>query len=277
MSLLPLCIGFVLSPHQRTSLLIAKPNIHMSDIWSYTQLKHSVDDHLVSKAIINPTSISALDKSGELHTTSIFPNQLDSMLSSLIAKNVDVSFQIQSTSLSEFFVSILPWIFIGYFAYRMAAPIMASSGQMQSMVSMGSKTAPVDKPNVTFADVAGCDESKMELQEVVEFLQRPDRFNKVGAKIPRGVLLEGPPGTGKTLLAQAVAGESGVPFISISGSDFVEMYVGLGASRVRQLFASARENSPCIVFIDEIDAVGKNDPLVPGGPAEVAMTKENRL
>lgn len=118
---------------------------------------------------------------------------------------------------------------------------------------------------MTFADVAGCDESKTELEEVVDFLKDPDKFAAVGAKIPRGVLLEGPPGTGKTLLARAVSGESKAPFISISGSDFVEMYVGLGASRVRQLFTSARENAPCIVFIDEIDAVGKKRSSGPGG------------
>ena len=114
-----------------------------------------------------------------------------------------------------------------------------------------------NKTVVTFDDVAGVDEAKMELQEVVEFLKYPEKFNSLGARIPRGVLLVGPPGTGKTLLARAVAGEAGVPFFSISGSEFVEMFVGVGASRVRDLFDQAKRNSPCIVFVDEIDAVGR--------------------
>ena len=114
-----------------------------------------------------------------------------------------------------------------------------------------------NKTVVTFQDVAGVDEAKTELQEVVEFLKYPEKFNQLGARIPRGVLLVGPPGTGKTLLARAVAGEAGVPFFSISGSEFVEMFVGVGASRVRDLFDQAKRNSPCIVFVDEIDAVGR--------------------
>ena len=111
------------------------------------------------------------------------------------------------------------------------------------------------KRKTTFDDVAGADEEKEELAEVVEFLKAPEKYNKLGARIPKGVLLVGPPGTGKTLLARAVAGEAGVPFFSISGSDFVEMFVGVGASRVRDLFDQAKKNSPCIIFIDEIDAV----------------------
>ena len=112
-------------------------------------------------------------------------------------------------------------------------------------------------PTITFADVAGVDEPSLELQEVVEFLKEPGKFAALGARIPRGVLLVGPPGTGKTLLARAVAGEAHVPFFSISGSEFVEMFVGVGASRVRDLFDKARQNAPCIVFVDEIDAVGR--------------------
>lgn len=114
-----------------------------------------------------------------------------------------------------------------------------------------------DKNKITFADVAGVDEEKEELQEIVEFLKSPKKFTDMGARIPKGVLLVGSPGTGKTLLAKAVAGEAGVPFFIISGSDFVEMFVGVGASRVRDLFEQAKRNSPCIVFIDEIDAVGR--------------------
>merc|ERR1719240_1001 len=124
-------------------------------------------------------------------------------------------------------------------------------GQSRSKIQMEPETG------VTFEDVAGCDGSKLELNEVVDFLKEPAKYSAVGAKVPRGVLLEGPPGTGKTLLARAVAGEAGVPFISASGSEFVEMFVGVGASRIRNLFTEAKKNAPCIVFIDEIDAVGR--------------------
>ena len=115
-----------------------------------------------------------------------------------------------------------------------------------------------DRPTVTFGDVAGNDEAKQELTEVVEFLKEPEKFAALGARIPKGVLLVGPPGTGKTLMAKAVSGEAGVPFFSISGSEFVEMFVGVGASRVRDLFEQAKKNSPCIIFVDEIDAVGRH-------------------
>merc|ERR1719460_1635315 len=123
-------------------------------------------------------------------------------------------------------------------------------GKSKSKVQLEPQTG------VTFADVAGCDGSKLELNEIVEFLKNPGKYAALGAKIPRGAIMEGPPGTGKTLLARAVAGEAGVPFISASGSEFVEMFVGVGASRVRDLFGQAKKNAPCIVFIDEIDAIG---------------------
>merc|ERR1719284_2031423 len=130
-----------------------------------------------------------------------------------------------------------------------------------NIFSIGKSNANLVKPeeiNVTFKDVAGLDEAKVEVIEFVKFLKNPSRFTKLGAKIPKGALLVGPPGTGKTLLAKATAGEADVPFFSISGSDFIEMFVGVGASRVRDLFAQARKHAPCIIFIDEIDAVGRH-------------------
>merc|ERR1719247_2790163 len=126
-----------------------------------------------------------------------------------------------------------------------------SVGKSKAKVQMEPQTG------VTFEDVAGCDGSKLELNEIVEFLKNPSKFSALGAKIPSGVIMEGPPGTGKTLLARAVAGEAGVPFTSASGSEFVEMFVGVGASRVRDLFGEAKKNAPCIIFIDEIDAIGR--------------------
>jgi cell division protease FtsH len=153
--------------------------------------------------------------------------------------------------------ALMPVLLIGVFLYFMFRQAQGSNNQAMSFGKSRARMFLGNKTVVTFADVAGVDEAKTELQEVVEFLKYPEKFNSLGARIPRGVLLVGPPGTGKTLLARAVAGEAGVPFFSISGSEFVEMFVGVGASRVRDLFDQAKRNSPCIVFVDEIDAVGR--------------------
>jgi cell division protease FtsH len=152
---------------------------------------------------------------------------------------------------------LLPLLVIGGFIYFMMRQAQGTNNQALSFGKSRARMFLANKTIVTFADVAGVDEAKSELQEVVEFLKFPEKFNTLGARIPRGVLLVGPPGTGKTLMARAVAGEAGVPFFSISGSEFVEMFVGVGASRVRDLFDQAKRNSPCIVFVDEIDAVGR--------------------
>jgi cell division protease FtsH len=153
--------------------------------------------------------------------------------------------------------ALLPVLLIGGFLFFMMRQAQGTNNQAMSFGKSRARMFLGNKTVVTFADVAGVDEAKTELQEVVEFLKYPEKFNSLGARIPRGVLLVGPPGTGKTLMARAVAGEAGVPFFSISGSEFVEMFVGVGASRVRDLFDQAKRNSPCIVFVDEIDAVGR--------------------
>ncbi|MCS6802335.1 MAG: ATP-dependent zinc metalloprotease FtsH [Dehalococcoidia bacterium] len=155
------------------------------------------------------------------------------------------------------FVNFLPLLLFGGLLLFMMRQGQNAGNQAFSFGKSRARMFGGNKPTVTFADVAGVDEAKQELQEVVEFLKYPERFAALGARIPRGVLLVGPPGTGKTLLAKAVAGEAGVPFFSISGSEFVEMFVGVGASRVRDLFDQAKRNAPCIVFVDEIDAVGR--------------------
>ncbi|HEX9074981.1 MAG TPA: ATP-dependent zinc metalloprotease FtsH [Anaerolineae bacterium] len=152
----------------------------------------------------------------------------------------------------------LPLIFVGALFFFLMRQAQSGNNQALSFGKSRARMFSGDKPTVTFADVAGVDEAKQELQEVVEFLKEPDKFTALGARIPKGVLLVGPPGTGKTLMARAVAGEANVPFFSISGSEFVEMFVGVGASRVRDLFDTAKRNSPCIVFVDEIDAVGRH-------------------
>src|SRR5437016_8840831 len=154
-------------------------------------------------------------------------------------------------------VNLLPLIFFGAILLFMMRQAQGSNNQALSFGKSRARMFMGNKPTITFQDVAGVEEAKQELQEVVEFLKYPEKFAALGARIPKGVLLVGPPGTGKTLLSRAVAGEAGVPFFSISGSEFVEMFVGVGASRVRDLFDQAKRNAPCIVFVDEIDAVGR--------------------
>jgi len=154
-------------------------------------------------------------------------------------------------------IQVVPLVLIGLFLVFMLRQAQSGNNQAISFGKSRARMFTGDRPSSTFNDVAGADEAKQELQEVVEFLRDPEKFTALGARIPKGVLLVGPPGTGKTLLARAVAGEAGVPFFSISGSEFVEMFVGVGASRVRDLFDQAKRNSPCIIFVDEIDAVGR--------------------
>ena len=154
--------------------------------------------------------------------------------------------------------SLLPLVFVGALFFFLLRQAQGSNSQAIAFGKSRARMFTGDKPTVTFADVAGADEAKEELREVVEFLKEPQKFAALGARIPKGVLLVGPPGTGKTLMAKAVSGEAGVPFFSISGSEFVEMFVGVGASRVRDLFDQAKRNSPCIIFVDEIDAVGRH-------------------
>src|SRR5579859_1108352 len=154
-------------------------------------------------------------------------------------------------------INFIPFIAIGVLLIFLMRQAQGSNNQALSFGKSRARMFMGNKPNVTFADVAGVEEAKQELQEIVEFLKYPEKFVALGARIPKGLLLVGPPGTGKTLISRAVAGEAGVPFFSISGSEFVEMFVGVGASRVRDLFEQAKRNSPCIVFVDEIDAVGR--------------------
>jgi cell division protease FtsH len=178
----------------------------------------------------------------------------------LDAKSTEVTYKAESSAGSTWTtigINLLPVLVIGVILFFM---LRSAQGQGNQAMSFGKSRARLygnEKEKVTFKDIAGSDEPKTDLQEVVEFLKFPKKFEAVGAKIPKGVLLVGPPGTGKTMLARAVAGEANVPFFSISGSEFVEMFVGVGASRVRDLFAKAKKNAPCIIFIDEIDAVGR--------------------
>jgi cell division protease FtsH len=172
---------------------------------------------------------------------------------------------------------ILPLVLILGFWFFIMNQMQGGGSKVMSFGKSRAKRVSVDSPKVTFKDVAGIDETVEELQEIKEFLENPKKFQQLGARIPKGVLLFGPPGTGKTLLARAVAGEAGVPFFSISGSDFVEMFVGVGASRVRDLFAQAKQNSPCIIFMDEIDAVGRHRGTGMGGGHDEREQTLNQL
>ncbi|NLX11472.1 MAG: ATP-dependent zinc metalloprotease FtsH [Chloroflexi bacterium] len=204
----------------------------------------------------------------ETRNTQVSPNT-DDIFALLVSHGADAEIlrsdvEFQFTKPSNLFNWIgligtfLPLLLIGGFIYLMLRQAQGSNNQAMSFGKSRARMFTGDHPTVTFDDVAGADEAKEELQEVVEFLKDPERFIQLGARIPKGVLLVGSPGTGKTLLAKAVSGEAGVPFFSISGSEFVEMFVGVGASRVRDLFEQAKRHSPCIVFVDEIDAVGRH-------------------
>ncbi|MGI9117876.1 MAG: ATP-dependent zinc metalloprotease FtsH, partial [Gaiellales bacterium] len=185
--------------------------------------------------------------------------------------------EVGGSSWVSLLVNILPFVlFLGFWLFLMNQ-MQGGGSRVMSFGKSRAKRMSVDSPKVTFKDVAGADEAVEELQEIKEFLENPKKFQSLGAKIPKGVLLFGPPGTGKTLLARAVAGEAGVPFFSISGSDFVEMFVGVGASRVRDLFEQAKQNSPCIIFIDEIDAVGRHRGAGMGGGHDEREQTLNQL
>ena len=217
-------------------------------------------------------------------TTTLLPNDTSLAQVTKLAQNKDVTVHAKEESQSGVWISLLtmllPTVLLFVFFYFMMNQSGQGGGSGRGVMNFGkSKAKPQDpkKNQVRFSDVAGAEEEKQELVEVVEFLKNPKKFSALGARIPKGVLLEGPPGTGKTLLARAVAGEAGVPFFSISGSDFVEMFVGVGASRVRDLFENAKKNAPAIIFIDEIDAVGRQRGAGMGGGHDEREQTLNQL
>src|SRR5581483_839887 len=185
--------------------------------------------------------------------------------------------QVTTNAFLNILESLLPFVLIVLVFLFLMNQMQGGGSRVMNFGKSRAKLITKDTPKTTFSDVAGCDEAVEELQEIKEFLQEPAKFQSVGAKIPKGVLLYGRPGTGKTLLARAVAGEAGVPFYSISGSDFVEMFVGVGASRVRDLFEQAKANAPAIVFVDEIDAVGRHPGAGLGGGHDEREQTLNQL
>ncbi|NIK12689.1 ATP-dependent zinc metalloprotease FtsH [Alkalibacillus almallahensis] len=190
---------------------------------------------------------------------------------------VDVQAAEEPSAWAQFFTTLIPFLIIFILFFFLLSQMQGGGGRMMNFGKSKAKMYTEDKKQTKFNEVAGADEEKQELVEVVEFLKDPRKFSELGARIPKGVLLVGPPGTGKTLLAKAVAGEAGVPFFSISGSDFVEMFVGVGASRVRDLFENAKKNAPCIIFIDEIDAVGRQRGAGVGGGHDEREQTLNQL
>ncbi|WAH42226.1 ATP-dependent zinc metalloprotease FtsH [Alicyclobacillus fastidiosus] len=203
----------------------------------------------------------------------------DNLYPTLTANNVsfNVSPQPKASVWIQFLESVVPFVFLFILMFFLFNQAQGGGSRVMNFGKSRARLYSEEKRKITFADVAGADEEKEELVEIVEFLKDPKRFSALGARIPKGVLLVGPPGTGKTLLARAVAGEAGVPFFSISGSDFVEMFVGVGASRVRDLFENAKKNAPCIIFIDEIDAVGRHRGAGLGGGHDEREQTLNQL
>lgn len=215
-------------------------------------------------AKLKPGSVPGVteDKNPTPVTVLLDPRAMDTYYAELRKEGIEFNVNVGSSFVGQLFLTIIgPLLLFGALIFFLSRSMRGAGGGPGGMLgSFGKSRHRVqtkESVNVTFADVAGIDEAKEEVSELVEFLKNPKRFQKLGGRIPRGVLLEGPPGCGKTLLARAIAGEADVPFFSISGSDFVEMFVGVGASRVRDLFKQAKENSPCIIFLDEIDAVGR--------------------
>ena len=210
-------------------------------------------------------------------TTNFPAENSEKEIEALRARNVEINAQDARPSITSWIVGFLPWLLIIAFYLFIFRQMQAGGNKAFSFGKSKAKLLTGDTPKVTFADVAGADEAKQELQEIIEFLRDPQRFTKLGGRLPKGALLVGPPGTGKTLLARAVAGEAGRPFFSMSGSDFVEMFVGVGASRVRDLFEQGKAQAPCIIFIDEIDAVGRHRGAGLGGGHDEREQTLNQL
>ncbi len=232
----------------------------------------------VKDSTLDVKEVGQNGEDGESFSTGYPPDAEGSLINRLEQANVTTKVHgTGGSSLLSLLTYILPFVlFFGFWIFLMNQ-MQGGGSRVMNFGKSKAKRMSVDAPKITFRDVAGVDEAVQELQEIKEFLENPKKFQSLGARIPKGVLLYGPPGTGKTLLARAVAGEAGVPFFSISGSDFVEMFVGVGASRVRDLFEQAKQNSPCIIFMDEIDAVGRHRGAGMGGGHDEREQTLNQL
>ena len=244
------------------------------DVIPYSKFKELLRADKIKELTINPESINGIEETGEKFQT-VRVEDTD-LVKELETHHVKYTGKVESKWLTNIISWIIPLVFF-FIVWRI---LFSRIGPETSVMSFGKSRAKIyaeKEKKITFADVAGIDEAKEELKEVVEFLKTPEKFQRLGGKIPKGVLLVGMPGTGKTLLARAVAGEANVPFFSISGSDFVEMFVGVGAARVRDLFAQAQNHAPCIIFIDELDALGKARGVNPMGRHDEQEQTLNQL
>ncbi len=247
---------------------------------SWNEFIAQVESRQIEEVTINTkdNTLDVKETNGDDYSMG-FPDNSEQSLLNRLERN-DIQTQVKGkggSSLLSLLTYILPFLlFFGFWIFLMNQ-MQGGGSRVMSFGKSRAKRMSVDAPKITFRDVAGADEAVQELHEIKEFLENPKKFQSLGARIPKGVLLYGPPGTGKTLLARAVAGEAGVPFFSISGSDFVEMFVGVGASRVRDLFEQAKQNSPCIIFMDEIDAVGRHRGAGMGGGHDEREQTLNQL
>ena len=250
--------------------------VSKTDITYSAFMKHVQQDEVKQVTIVDNV-ISGKLKDGKDFST-VAPSD-DSLIPTLRARDIEIKAELppQPPWWTTILSSLLPMLLIVGIWFMLMQQSQGGGGRVMNFGKSRARRYDEDNIKITFTDVAGADEAKQELEEVVEFLKHPKKYNDLGAKIPKGVLLYGPPGTGKTLLAKAVAGEAGVPFFSISGSDFVEMFVGVGASRVRDLFEQAKKSAPCIVFIDEIDAVGRQRGAGLGGGHDEREQTLNQL
>ena len=250
--------------------------VSKTDITYSAFMKHVQQDEVKQVTIVDNV-ISGKLKDGKDFST-VAPSD-DSLIPTLRARDIESKAELppQPPWWATILSSLLPMLLIVGIWFMLMQQSQGGGGRVMNFGKSRARRYDEDNIKITFKDVAGADEAKQELEEVVEFLKHPKKYNDLGAKIPKGVLLYGPPGTGKTLLAKAVAGEAGVPFFSISGSDFVEMFVGVGASRVRDLFEQAKKSAPCIVFIDEIDAVGRQRGAGLGGGHDEREQTLNQL
>ncbi|MBU4393986.1 MAG: AAA family ATPase, partial [Proteobacteria bacterium] len=221
---------------------------------TYTAFLADLDKSEIKKIHLRGGEITGENKKGNSFST--FSPDVPGLMPQLINKSVEITADPSDPGLGNFLQSMIPVVLIlgGWLIFNRTQSGKASGSGFSKGKS--SHLLPIGVSKITFADVAGIEEAQGELTEIVDSLKNPEKFSKLGGHIPKGILLQGPPGTGKTLLAKAIAGEASVPFFSIGGSDFVEMFVGVGASRVRELFTEAKKNAPCIIFIDEIDAIG---------------------
>jgi cell division protease FtsH len=260
---------------------------------NYTEFMKEVENGNVAEVTFTDRSIQGLLRDPKTFPSANTPNAFTKfttripfadtnyeLVNRLYRSDVRIIAKDQSPSIFHYLATIGPWLLLILIWLFFIRQMQGGGGGPRGLFSFGKSKAKLltdEHPKVTFGDVAGADEAKEELQEIIEFLKEPGKFQKLGGKIPKGALLLGPPGTGKTLLARAVAGEAGVPFFSMSGSDFVEMFVGVGASRVRDLFDQGKRNAPCIIFIDEIDAVGRHRGAGLGGGHDEREQTLNQL